>query len=94
MVRTEPIKKKISEGNAKRLAVNFTDLVTRTSPKSEKHLRAILVPSLRAALKLQGASLSCLSDFDDQTVIFNSVIFSRSQVGVETCRRRMQEMRF
>ena len=31
--------KNFPEGNARKLAVNFTDLVTLTSQKSEKHAR-------------------------------------------------------
>ena len=47
---------KFTEGKARKLAVNFTDLVTLTSQKTMKTrgiqaLRAILMPSLRAALK-------------------------------------------
>ena len=52
----KPNFKKNTEGNARKLAVNFRELVTLASQKPEKHaiqaLRAILVPSLRAALKL------------------------------------------
>ena len=32
-------KKKKNQGNARKLAVNFTDLVTLTSQASEKHAR-------------------------------------------------------
>ena len=51
-------KKKITEGNPRKLAVSFTDLVSLRSRKSEKKthaiqaLFAILVPSMRALLKL------------------------------------------
>ena len=53
MVRADKFFKKFPEGKARKLTANFTDLVTQTSQKSEKHgLFSLYASYLGAALKL------------------------------------------